>query len=344
MATALLVLPVAACESATAAITRLTVGSPGAAPYAALPGADRAAIARAPGGSARPGDTPGLYGGTRRRSRCVPARITAAVSADPARARAWAAAQGVDVPEIAAFVRRLTPVLLRTDTLVTDHGFRDGRPIRTITVLQAGIAVLVNDYGVPAVKCNSGNPLTPAPKSTNPKKASYTGTSWPEFGKATVTRILPREAHKGRVTVFVLVAPDGTAGFDRPAATTGAADGPPTTPPLVPPVTPPAAPGDPSVAPPPPAPPAPRTSAPVPPPALPTPDTRATPTPGPTAPPDPGPAPTPAPPPVENPLEPEPQATTTPARWDRLPTRLPRHVHRVRPLALPPGDGLSLLI
>jgi hypothetical protein len=40
-------------------------------------------------------------------------------------------------------------VILQRDTRVTNHGFRNGRATPTQSILQAGTAVLVDEYGVP---------------------------------------------------------------------------------------------------------------------------------------------------------------------------------------------------
>ncbi|MFC6885143.1 DUF6777 domain-containing protein [Actinomadura yumaensis] len=218
---------VAGCGDAGATITRLTVGTPGPDPYTLMSNTDQRRIepGRRAGGTRR-GDSPGLYGGTRRAASCDPRRLVAFLQANPDKARAWAGAQGIEPGGIARFVARLTPVLLRTDTLVTNHGYRDGKATGGPAVLQAGMGVLINEYGEPAVKCNCGNPLTRPQKKISTRNASYTGASWDGFGGRRVTRIEPRNEREGAVAVFVLVDPDATIGFGRPRATTGADDGP----------------------------------------------------------------------------------------------------------------------
>lgn len=52
---------------------------------------------------------------------------------------------GIKSNDIPAYVARLTPVILRTDTFVTNHGFAQGRATVVPAVLQAGTAVLVDD-------------------------------------------------------------------------------------------------------------------------------------------------------------------------------------------------------
>ncbi|MBO2457411.1 DUF6777 domain-containing protein [Actinomadura violacea] len=219
---------VAGCGDAGAAITRLTVGSPGRDPYTLAADTDQVKVAARPArGGTMDGDTPGLYGGTRRISSCDQRRLVAFLQANPDKARAWAGVQGIPVSDIARYVSRLTPVLLRTDTLVTNHGYRDGKATSEAAVLQAGMGVLVNGYGVPAVKCNCGNPLTAPESKIRTSGARYSGRKWPGFQGRNVTRIRPRDSRRGTITVFVLVDPGVTMGFERPRATAGTDDGPP---------------------------------------------------------------------------------------------------------------------
>jgi hypothetical protein len=218
----------AGCGDAGATITRLTVGSPGPDPYTLMANTDETDVKERPrAGGTKDGDSPGLYGGTRRESSCDQQKIIAFLQADPEKAAAWAGVRGIPVSDIPRYVSRLTPVLLRTDTLVTNHGYRDGKATSAPAVLQAGMGVLVNGYGVPVVKCNCGNPLTAPEKKISTGNASYTGRSWPGFEKRNVTRIQPRDSRKGTIVTFVLVDPGATMGFERPRATGGEQDGPP---------------------------------------------------------------------------------------------------------------------
>jgi hypothetical protein len=83
---------------------------------------------------------------------------------------------GVRPDEIRSYVAGLTPVLLRADTRVTNHGYRDGVATPRQSVLQAGTAVLVDGFGVPRVRCSCGNPLTePAPLSSSLDAATSNG-------------------------------------------------------------------------------------------------------------------------------------------------------------------------
>ncbi|RFU37441.1 hypothetical protein DZF91_32880, partial [Actinomadura logoneensis] len=226
-ASALILFGAAGCGAAGTTIARLTVGDPGPDPYAPSKGTDER-LASAGGGSAvpggtLPGDSPGLYGGTRRKSHCDPERLVTYLREHPDRAHAWAAVQHITPDAIAAFVTRLTPVHLRADTLVTNHGFRAGKATGAPAVLEAGMGVLINEYGVPVVKCNCGNPLTPADPKLSLRGSRYTGPAWPHFHAGKVTRIQPGRAP---AQGFVLSEPDGRSAFARPRGTRGGADGP----------------------------------------------------------------------------------------------------------------------
>jgi hypothetical protein len=108
------------------------------------------------------GGTPGLYGGTVRSGSCDVNRQIDRLTANRARGRAFAQVEGIAQDSIPSYLRSLTSVVLRADTRVTNHGYRDGRATGYQSVLQAGTAVLVDNRGVPRVRCACGNPLTPA--------------------------------------------------------------------------------------------------------------------------------------------------------------------------------------
>jgi hypothetical protein len=122
------------------------------------------------------GSQPGLYGGTQDEASCDPAALVAFLTENPDKATAWAGVVGIAPDGIADYVSRLTPVLLRTDTRVTNHGFADGVATPRQSVLQAGTAVMVDTFGIPRVRCSCGNPLTePAPLPTQLPAATESG-------------------------------------------------------------------------------------------------------------------------------------------------------------------------
>ncbi|WP_405784598.1 hypothetical protein OG512_40675 [Streptomyces sp. NBC_01378] len=107
------------------------------------------------------GATPGLYGGTQSVGSCDVEKQVTFLTADPTKERAFADAEGISADAVPGFLRGLTPVVLRADTRVTNHGYRSGEATSYQSVLQAGTAVLVDDRGMPRVRCACGNPLSP---------------------------------------------------------------------------------------------------------------------------------------------------------------------------------------
>jgi hypothetical protein len=165
-----------------------------------------------------PGDTPGLYGGSQNKAVCDATKMAAFLDTNPEKAKAWAKVLGIETKNIAEYISLLTPVTLRSDTAVTNHGFSNGKATTVPAVLQAGTAVFVNEFGVPVVKCSCGNPLT-APSSR--KNAKYTGSSWSGFSADSVTAV---RKSPDRMNDLVLVDPTTNTAFTRPTGTDGDAD------------------------------------------------------------------------------------------------------------------------
>lgn len=123
--------------------------------------------------SPAPSPGPGLFGGTRDNGVCAPGALVAFLAANPAKAAAWAAALDADptlqwsggdsltASDIKAYVGGLTPAILAADTRVTNNGYKDGKATPRQSLLKKGTAVLVDDKGIPRVRCFCGNPLRP---------------------------------------------------------------------------------------------------------------------------------------------------------------------------------------
>jgi hypothetical protein len=215
----------AGCGEAGATITRLAVGEPGPDAYTLVAHTDDPkATRRMDSGGERTGDQPGLYGGTRKVAICDKDKLVKFLRDNPDKAKAWADVHHITPAGIPAFIENLTPVVLRVDTLVTNHGYRSGEATSLQAVLQAGVGVLVDAHGVPVVKCNCGNPLTAPTKKINAEKGHYAGAKWPEFAKKKVTTI---EAPAQEVKNLMLVDPTLGMIFSRPVGTKGESDGPP---------------------------------------------------------------------------------------------------------------------
>jgi hypothetical protein len=168
-----------------------------------------------------PGNVQGLYGGTLNTSSCDPEAMISFLAQHPDKAAAWAGVEGIPAAGLAAYIRSLTPVILRTDTAVTNHGFADGQATTVHSVLQAGTAALVDSMGVPRSRCFCGNPLTPAVRYSD---EHFSGPRWPTFAPTQIVTIQPSPVV---IKVFVLVNPvTKTTVIERPVGTSGIKDSP----------------------------------------------------------------------------------------------------------------------
>ncbi|MDP1793356.1 MAG: hypothetical protein Q8K63_04380 [Acidimicrobiales bacterium] len=168
--------------------TPITFPNGGTAPTFSRDGGSGSGTGGAITVTARSGGTPGLYGGTRNQSSCNKQAMIDFLQANPAKQRAWADVQGISASEVSGYIDDLTPVILRSDTRVTNHGFKNGRPNPMQSVLQAGTAVLVDKYGVPRARCACGNPLLPPIALSGPP--DYKGSPpWDGFSPGNVTVI-----------------------------------------------------------------------------------------------------------------------------------------------------------
>jgi len=216
-------------------ITAEPVSSAGDNPFTAPAGKDRKGV-KPPRGAASPGGgpasyrggLPGLYGGTRDYATCDADKLIAFLEQNPDKAAAWAGVLGIQVTEIRRYVGRLTPVLLRTDTRVTNHGFVNGRATPIQSVLQAGTAVFVTRYGEPVIKCYCGNPLRPPIRYVTP---TYVGPRWPGFSTTNITII---NRNTTIIKTFTLYDPETGKTFGRLAGTSGEIDDTPIQIPLPP--------------------------------------------------------------------------------------------------------------
>lgn len=180
-------------------------------------------------GRAARGDQVGLYGGSLDVGVCDVEQLIDFLT-DPAnadKAAAWAEVQGIEVDGIEDFIRGLTAVRLRFDTRVTNHGFRNGRANPIQSVLQAGTAVLVDERGVPRVKCNCGNPLAEPTPLTAPAGADVADVAanpeaaWPSLDIDLVVNVEPAS---GPQNDFIILDMGTGEPILRPAGTNGDED------------------------------------------------------------------------------------------------------------------------
>ncbi|MER7925608.1 DUF6777 domain-containing protein [Streptomyces sp. NPDC096057] len=151
------------------------------------------------------GATPGLYGGTARTGSCDVERQISYLTADRTKARAFAQAEGISPGGVPGYLRGLTSVVLRADTQVTNHGFRDARVTGFQSVLQAGTAVLVDNRGVPRVRCACGNPLKAGGAGQGSVGSGGGGRAWSGFRPAEVVVVTPAPQVITNITIINIV-------------------------------------------------------------------------------------------------------------------------------------------
>jgi hypothetical protein len=210
-------------EAEAEEITLEPVATAGTNPFMTSVGTDDADVPPPPdSGGTFAGNTAGLYGGTLNNASCNATQLVTFLQQNPDKAAVWAGVLGISPVEIETYVDGLTPVLLRADVAVTNHGFANGRATVIPAILQSGTAVLVDKYGFPVVKCYCGNPLTRPRVYTSP---TYTGSRWRWFNPTSITIIQQTTIV---INDFTLVDPRTGDSFTRPAGTDGTADQPTT--------------------------------------------------------------------------------------------------------------------
>jgi hypothetical protein len=110
-------------------------------------------------------------------------------------------------------------LVLTADTRVTNHGFVDGLAVPRQAVLQVGTAVLVDQFGVPRVRCSSGSPLLP-PEAVQ-GTTTYRGQAWDTFAPERTVAVAAAPEPQDEFVVFDVVTFDE---FIRPVGSTGSAD------------------------------------------------------------------------------------------------------------------------
>lgn len=168
---------------------------------------------------AAPGSTAGLYGGSTSESTCDVESLEAFLTDqdNSAKASAWAGVLGISTDDIPTHLASLTPTVLTIDTRVTNHGFADGSATPRQSVLQAGTAVMIDDLGVPRVRCSCGNPLT-EPDGLDLTTVSTNGAQWTGYSASRVVTPVPAGEP---VESFTLVDVADGSTFERaPGSTT----------------------------------------------------------------------------------------------------------------------------
>ncbi|MFF7132819.1 DUF6777 domain-containing protein [Streptomyces sp. NPDC008196] len=212
------------------AVKAVAVGVPSLAPFfeenSGL-GKDATTVRSQPvQGSLQQGDTPGLYGGSKQPTICDVTKLERFLT-DPRnhkKAQAWADVLHIGTAGIPEYLHRLTPVLLRHDTLVKNHDYKRERAVPYNSLLQAGIAILVDEQGLPAVKCSCGNPLRPFEGDTGRISVQFEdgNKKWAGFERESVVAVKPAPRKLERIALVDVREP--ARGINRPVGTTGEKD------------------------------------------------------------------------------------------------------------------------
>ncbi|MEU6349731.1 PASTA domain-containing protein [Streptomyces sp. NPDC047072] len=226
-----LVLALSGCDgsSPVTVVKAVAAGVPSLAPFfdeGSGLGKDEVVRSRPVQGSLQQGDTPGLYGGSKQATVCDVEKLERFLT-DPGnhqKALAWASVPGIGTDEIPEYLDRLTPVLLRHDTLVENHDYKKGKAVPYNSLLQAGIAILVDEQGLPAVKCSCGNPLRPFRGDTGRISLRFEdgNKKWTGYKQDSVVAVRPAPLKLERLALVDVREPE--RGIDRPVGTAGEKD------------------------------------------------------------------------------------------------------------------------
>ncbi|MEV6591369.1 DUF6777 domain-containing protein [Streptomyces acidicola] len=227
------VLVVGGCDAKPPAfvVRAVAVGVPSLAPFfdedSGL-GADAEIASQEAVGGLQQGNTPGLYGGTTKATACDIALLKKFLT-DPKnviKSREWARVVKIDPSEIEDYLDTLTPVLLRHDTLVRNHDYKKGRAVAFDALLEAGIAVLVDRDGLPAVKCSCGNPLRPFDKDLENISVEFSDGSkkWDDYDSSALVSVKAAPQPLKRIALVDVREPD--RGISRAVGSAGEDDKP----------------------------------------------------------------------------------------------------------------------
>lgn len=226
-----LVLALSGCSSGTplALVKAVAAGVPALDPFfdekSGL-GQDAQVASQRVRGSLQQGDTPGLYGGSKQPTICDVDKLEQFLT-DPRndqKAQAWARALEITTDRIPEYLDRLTSVLLRHDTLVKNHDYKKGKAVPYDSLLQSGIAILVDEQGQPAVKCSCGNPLRPFEGDTSRISVKFDdgNEEWKGYDPSSVVAVRP--AARPLQKIALVDVEDADRGINRPVGTSGTKD------------------------------------------------------------------------------------------------------------------------
>lgn len=147
----------------------------------------------------------GLYGGTPNSPVCDRQKMDTFLGRHEDKADAFREVSGAG--DIGDYLGGLSPVVLTADTRVTNHGFDDG--VTTFqSVLEKGTTVLVDDVGVPRVRCACGNPLSPPVAPAAASNVTYANDPWPDMQVEKFVAVTPAPKPVERLVLTNVVSGD----------------------------------------------------------------------------------------------------------------------------------------
>ena len=173
------------------------------------------------------GDQVGLYGGSTSQAVCDRDKMVNFLEQNPAQAAAWRTV--AHVSDIRAYASTLSPVVLLHDTRVTNHGLENGAPTTFQSVLQTGTAVLVDNRGIPRVRCDSGSPLD---EPQGDASEEFTGPEWQGLDSDSVVKVQRSDTP---IAALIVTAMPVVEPSPEPPSTTSATTAAPSTTYLAPP-------------------------------------------------------------------------------------------------------------
>lgn len=108
---------------------------------------------------------------------CDKQQFLRSLQSNPDAYREWARVLGIAPDDVPAYVETLTPIVLTSDTKVTNHGLRDGKAYARKSLLQAGTAVLIDPSAGGTVKQVVSSTTTSTAPSTTTSTTRVTTTS-----------------------------------------------------------------------------------------------------------------------------------------------------------------------
>ncbi|MFF1676818.1 DUF6777 domain-containing protein [Streptomyces sp. NPDC058256] len=182
-------------------------------------------------GSSGQGDDDGAtgeFGGSTKPGTCDAEKLKNFLtdSKNSAKAQEWARVRNISTDEIAGHIDQLTPVVLRHDTLVTNHEYKDGKAVPFDALLQTGIAILVDPQGLPAVKCSCGNPLLPYEGNVEKTSVQFKdgNKKWAGYQQDRIVVVKPPPGDQKIERLQLVDVDDPDHGINRPIGTEGEAD------------------------------------------------------------------------------------------------------------------------